>query len=239
MRRVRAYLVCLAAVTFVFATSVGAVPFYPISDISSSTAATDLWQVSNLIQGPGIGFDAAEPHDKLLGGASGNWVTAAAGFPADYIEILGMPVLTIDLGQDVALSEISIWGYASTNANGVSEFSLQFATEAEGSGGFGNSIGFNPSFFPTNDDTVRQAFPFGQTVTARWVEFTAVDNFFFPPGDGSGGETPGGDRVGLGEIAFAEPSPIPEPSTLILIGTGLVGLAAYSRKRLGRQTNSS
>ncbi len=29
-----------------------------------------------------------------------------------------------------------------------------------------------------------------------------MDNYFEAPGDGSGGEIPGGDRVGLGEVAF-------------------------------------
>ena len=37
--------------------------FYPISSVASSTA-NDLWPASNLIQGPGVGFDANEPHDK-------------------------------------------------------------------------------------------------------------------------------------------------------------------------------
>jgi len=36
-----------------------------------------------------------------------------------------------------------------------------------------------------------------------------------------------------GEPEQSETSPVPEPSTMILLGTGLVGLAVYSRKKLG------
>ena len=75
---------------------------------------------------------------------------------------------------------------------------------------------------------VRQSFSFGQTLSARYVEFTARDNFFVAPGDGTGGETPGGDRVGLGEIAFA--ATVPEPASLLLIGFGIAGIS-YVRKR--------
>ena len=46
---------------------------------------------------------------------------------------------------------------------------------------------------------------------------SAEDNFYISPGDGSGGETPGGDRVGLGEIAFAVSEP-PPPGTHFLRG---------------------
>ena len=115
-----------------------AVDFYPISSITASTAASDLYPASNLIQGPGVGFDANAPNDKILGGAEGNWVTDACGFPCDYIETTGQPTLLFDLGQDVALSEISIWGYSSSNANGVSDYSLRFATDADGAGGLGH-----------------------------------------------------------------------------------------------------
>jgi hypothetical protein len=215
-------------ITMGLCTSVGAVDFYSISAIEVTTSADDLWPVSNLAQGPGVGFDANEPHDKTLGGADGNWVTAACGFPCDYIETTGTPVITIDLGQDSALSEINVWGYSNTNANGVSEFSLRFATEADGPSGFGTSVLYNPTFGDLpNDETARQVLPFEQSVTARYVEFTALDNFFVAPGDGSGGEIPGGDRVGMGEIAF----PIPEPSTGFLALAGLVLLGMCRRFR--------
>lgn len=183
--------------------------FYPISAVEVSTSANDLWPISNVIQGPGVGFDANQPHDKILGGAGGNWVTAACGFPCDYIETTGKPVLIFDLGVDVSLCEISVWGYASSNSNGVSEFSLRFATEADGPGGFGTSVGFNPIYaglgsgeLPNLDDISRFSFLFEQGVNARYVEFTCEDNHFIAPGNGTGGEIPGGDRVGIGEVAF-------------------------------------
>ena len=219
------------AALILFTNSSQAVVFHAISSIDSSTAAHDLWPVSNLIQGSGVGFDASEPHNKILGGPDGNWVTEApGGFPSDYIDVAGMPVLTIDLGQDVLLAEISVWGYLAVTANGVSEFSLRFATEADSPAGLGTSIGFNPTYFPINDDMLRQSFAFGQTISVRYVEFTAKDNFFIPPGDGSGGETPGGDRVGLGEIAFSV-SEIPVPATVWLFGSGLLGLVGMARRK--------
>ena len=109
------------------ADSVEAVPFYSISSITSSTQTTDLWPASRLHDGPILGYDANEPHNQTPGSfATNRWVTdAPGGFPADYIAVAGMPVLTIDLGQNRLLSEISAWGYASTTANGVSEFTLQ------------------------------------------------------------------------------------------------------------------
>jgi hypothetical protein len=211
----KSFVVITALCVLVVAPATAA-DFYSIASVSSSSAADDLYPVSNLIQGPGVGFGAAEPHDKTLGGAQGNWVTAApGGFPSDYIAVAGTPVITLDLGADQLLGEISVWGYSSTNANGVSQFSLAFATEAEGSGNYSSSAG---PFFPTNDDTARQSFAF-DLVTARYVEFTAEDNFFIAPGDGSGGETPGGDRAGLGEIAFQV---VPEPSSALLIGLGIL-----------------
>ena len=179
------------------------VEFYPIAEVTSSTQDSDFYQVINLIQGIGEGFDANWPHDQLGGGGTHRWVTTACGFPCDYLGSNPPPVIVLDLGQNRTLNEIDVWGYTATNANGASEFQLRFATEAEGNTGFGTSIAYNPTFtIEENNDVARFPFPFAQPVTARFVEFTCTDNFFVEPGDGSQGGQPGGDRIGLGEIAF-------------------------------------
>lgn len=237
MKKFRIGSSCLVAVAVVGIALQAAAPalaaeFYLIVGIESSTAGDDLYPASNLILGPGVGFDANAPHDKILGGAEGNWVTAApGGFPSDYIEVAGMPVFMLDLGQDTPLKEISIWGYSDTNANGTSELSLRFATDAEGASGVGQSITYNPTFFPAVDAIPRQSFKFSQEVSARYVELTNVDNYYVAPGDGTGGPPglAGGDRVGLGEIAFAN---VPEPSTIALMGLALAFLIGSGwRKR--------
>lgn len=223
-------LVCLAVALLAYANplSAHAADFYTISSVSASTAATDLWPASNLIQGPGVGFAADAPHDKTSGAAEGNWVTDACGFPCDYLGTFPPPVLTFDLGSDVLLTEISTWGYAATNSNGASEYSLRFATDAEGTAGFGTSISYSPVFTATNDDVVRQSNAFSEAVTARYVEMTLTDNFFIAPGDGSGGELAGGDRIGLGEVAFAV---VPEPGSMTMIVLGSLALLGLRRRR--------
>lgn len=45
-----------AMASHIFITPVG---------VTASTSGSDLWPASNLIQGPGVGFDAAEPMSKL------------------------------------------------------------------------------------------------------------------------------------------------------------------------------
>jgi hypothetical protein len=195
--------------------------FHPIQSVSSSTSAGDLWPASNLIQGPGPGFNAAEPHDKNLGGPDGNWVTTDCGFPCDFFTKTGTPVLTFDLGSDVDLAEISTWGYTTTNANGAKEFQLKFATSAEGTGAFGSSISYSPTFGAPLSDVTRSSNLFSQTVKARYVQMTITDNYFTAPGDGSDGGLAGGDRVGLGEVAFEI---VPEPSSLSLLLIGILGL---------------
>lgn len=209
------------------AVSAPAAVFYsPVNVTSANSTVYTTYVLSNLYQGPGTGFDAAEPHNALgAGGAAYNWVTIAPDPVVDYYNVYPAPVLIIDLGQNRTLSEISIWGYSSGNTNGVKDFSLRFATEAEGAAGFGTSITYQPAFEALFDPALRDSNLFSQTVNARYVEMTITDNWA-----GFQGATPGGDRVGMGEIAFAA---VPEPAAAGL--AGMAGLLALGRRRRVRR----
>ena len=200
---------------------VNAATFYPISGVSSSNSA-EHFSLNNLIAGSGSGFDAADPHNALNGAGVGatRWVTNDPNGAGDYYGAAGAPVLIFDLGSDVSLSEISTWGYDVGNTNGAKDYSLRFATSADGTGGFGSSITYSPTFEAAFDDTTRDSEAFSQTVTARYVEMTITDNW-----RGFQGALAGGDRVGLGEVAFATP----EPSSTALLGLG--GLALILRRK--------
>ena len=58
-------------------------------------------------------------------------------------------------------------------------------------------------------------------MTAQYVELIPTDNFF-------GISPPGGDRVGLGEVAFQV---VPEAGESVLACLGLTGLLAGRRRR--------
>lgn len=170
--------------------------FHPIAGITSATSGTDYFNVQNLIEGIGIGFNSEQPHDQR---GTNTWVTDAPnGGTADYFDPLPdpTPLLTVDLGSNVILTEISVWGYSLGNANGMSDFSLRFATDAEGPEG-ANSIAYNPTFVVPHGFDQRHSFWFSTPISARYVLITPLDNYF------GTGTAPGGDRVGAGEIAFA------------------------------------
>ena len=163
--------------------------------------------LSNIIQGLGIGFDANEPHIQT----GGTWYTdAPGGFPSDYIvSNPGDEIIILDLGEDQPLFELSYWGYSNDNGNGIRDFEVRFATAAEGGADglgdetFGTAITDTFLFTALNDETNRQSFGFGKGITARYVEIKALTNYF--------NLVVGGDRLGIGEISFAEPSAIGAP----------------------------
>ncbi|MBN1124284.1 MAG: hypothetical protein JXA82_04695 [Sedimentisphaerales bacterium] len=126
------------------------------------------------------------------GDPSTQWVTEdPGGYPSDYFDYGPVPVMVMDLGEDVALDAVAFWGYG-ISGNSTSEFSLRFAKEADGIGSWQS---YNPTFHTgPQGNSVQQNFPFGLIVLARYVQVTVSDNHIETP--------PGGDRVGFGEIQF-------------------------------------
>ena len=184
--------------------SMQAADFRPITAFDHNMVSANPGGDSNLAGGPGVGFNAAEPHSKT--GGANNWYTdAPGGFPSDYISVhAGPEYVWFDMGSDVPLNEISYWGYSTGNANGMRDFNLSFASDAEGGAAglgdesYGTTITLNPSFTALQEDTLRQSFGFTQ-VDARYVRVEATSTYFGQPGAGAGG-----DRLGIGEIAFAD-----------------------------------
>lgn len=214
--------------TLLLASALGAhaATFYGITAVATNMVDGNPGgnPVSNIAQGSGIGFDAAPPHDQT----GGTWYTNdPGGFPSDYIAVNpGPEYIWLDLGANTLLGEISFWGYAATNANGMRDFNVSFATDAEGGAGglgdeaYGTSILTNPAFAAIQDPVPRQSFTF-TPLTARYVRVEATSTFFNQPGAGAGG-----DRLGIGEIAFAT---IPEPSAALF---GLIaGCLIFFRRR--------
>ena len=175
---------------------VRAATFYTPVSVTSPNSV-EFYPIGRLHQGPGVGYATSPPHDGFAGQT---WVTTdPGGYPSDYLAIRPAPILIIDLGQDRYLTEISTWGYTTSNDNGVKTFALRFATAVQGTAGFGAPQG---PFNCAKSDITRDSHPL-TPMTARYVEFTCTDNYY------TGTGAAGGDRVGLGEVAFEyTPAPI-------------------------------
>jgi hypothetical protein len=217
-----------AAVCFgLLSTMSSADTFHSITDIATPgmVNGTGAGQELNVIEGAGVGFDINPPHDNT----GPNWYTTAAG--TNYMTgHAGDEKLLFDLGADVVIGEISVWGYAASNGNGLREFNVSFATDAEGGAPglgdetYGTSIALNPAYTAALNPTPRQSFLFGEAITARYVEVWVTTNYA-----GGVGGVPGGDRLGVGEIAFAAHTAVGAPDIEV---AGAAALALQAARNL-------
>ena len=238
----------IAAVTWPPGTCASVVA--PVA-IASDTNVTDFSPAGRLIDGSGLASETGGHYwaDSFSGNQAYefSWVTnEVPGYPRKYDFAGEMPRLVMDLGSDIALDGIFLWGYSwgafgGPQANSMQEFSLRFATDAEGSEGFGSSIGFNPTYEmePNNVPSdyagapgyivPREDFPFGETIVARWVELTPLDNFWGQIQSSSNLPFVGGDRVAFGEVRFSQ---VPEPTSGFLFsGLAIAGIVVVRRYR--------
>ena len=128
-------------------------------------------------------------------------------------------VVTYDLGTLFSVDRLSLW-----NENGVGIDSFNVLFSADGIAFSPAVSGLSPTDSPFDSDYPAQVFNLG-IGSARFVRL-----------DITSCPQPGSPRTfcGIGEVAFAvgAPTAVPEPATLILLGTGL---AAVARRRFTKR----
>jgi len=176
--------------------------FFPISQVTDNSGLT-------------APFDLTVTHAASGGGNS--WVSDGSG--PDYFTAGVVPVMTFALNNLFSIDEANVWNYFQAgNGNQARDITIEFSA-----GGIGGVFGNATSITLAADTGASQTFTFAP-VTANAIRFTVTDNYFGLLGGG-------GDRVGLAEVKFSGQSLIPEPSTMLLLGMGLVGLATRRRRR--------
>lgn len=223
----------LRAATVVDPVSVtlsGADEFFP---------ATHLIDGSGLSSQPNTGDPLPDTWTHAWGDpANDSWVsTDPGGFPADWFAVSGsIPIFVFDLGQNSLLNTVHLWAYSggpgvtgNYQGNSAKTLEFRFNTDDEGDLNFNKSATTITmdhglvSETPAGSPMPRQDFNVGSQ-TARYVEMRVTDNWYVPPGDGTGQDehgdfVRGGDRVGLGEVRF---SAVPEPTTSALLAGALM-----------------
>ena len=184
----------------------------PDGTITSSTSTSDNFSVDGLSEE----IITLENHltlQELSSDEGESWATGRTLGETDYYTTLSSPVLTIDFGSTQTLNTILVWGYLGgaieddhVGANTAKVFDVaivdadsnDFVTVATGLDleDFGAAEAFS------NRTAVELTLP--ETYTTSQVRLTITDNYAgFDNLAGFDHIGPGGDRVGIGELAFA------------------------------------
>lgn len=108
----------------------GRTKFPRIAGISSNADAEKGCELENLIQGQGVGFDAAPPYGSI---SNKRWsTTKAGGGQANYFDSHGPVIIDLKLYELESFDAIGIWPSRITFGNSIKDFTLQFsATHSE------------------------------------------------------------------------------------------------------------
>jgi hypothetical protein len=158
-------------------------------------------------------FDSYDPanvfHDYQYGvGNINEWF-------ADYPDPVEGEIV-FDLGDEYTLDRIAFWN---EDGEGILSVDVSFSLD-------GTTYGSAQNFLPTDNDWgvnyTADIFTLSSSSLARFVKFELT-------GDPSADD--GYNNLSIGEVAFSVAEGVPEPATMILFGTGLLGLFGVRRRR--------
>jgi hypothetical protein len=200
-------LVLVTLVFFIHSVDVRA-ELLPVSSVTASSTWPS-YDVKNLINGSGLSGDL---HSGLW---PYKWLTNQ--------EVTGW--LDFDLGASASLASTKIWNYGPGccgNERSVKDLNVYGSNDDINFSLLANLVLQKPS------DSV-DPFPgevFTLTGNYRYIKFDILSNYdIFSDYD----------YTGLSEVQFygeIGPAPVPEPATMLLLGSGLIGLAGYGRKKI-------
>ena len=162
--------------------------------------------------------------------------TFAGGTPASDPDRPGQRAhITFDLGSTTMFQSFRVWNYNEKNANtgqlfvnrGVQTLTISIATAAQPNtfvpltDPSSNTTTWTFAEAPGSSTYTGQLFTLPVPASAEFIRFDIKTNY---------GDTNG--LVGLSEVQFFTPAPVPEPSVMALLIFGSAGAAAVVRRRV-------